>query len=154
MMNVIIFIVLISSFILDFVLFNFLPYAFNSITFIYPMLFLTSNIILFKYLNKYNFYFYIFFIIVYSAVFLNNIILGVILFSFIYFINKKMIKVPIYIRFIISLIIYDLLFYIILIVFLNYDFSFELYGYKIIRSIIFNFIYLYIINLVLKNCEP
>lgn len=139
------------SFILDFILFNFISFSFNNISFLFPMLFLITNIYLFKYINKKNFYIYLLFIILYSSTFLNNIILGIVLFSSIYFINKLILYFPIYIRVLLLIFIYDLIFYLILIVFSNYQLSISFYLYKVIRSILVNIIYLFFLNLVLKK---
>ena len=75
-MNIVIFCFLFLSLFLDFFVFNFISFSFNNISFIFPMFFLVSNIILFKYLNKNNIYIFILFIILYSSVILNNTILG------------------------------------------------------------------------------
>ncbi len=153
-MKIKIFILELIAFLFDFILLLFLPFSINHITFIYPMSFIVTNVVLFKYLNKKNFFIYTIFIIIYSAVFLNNIIVGIIIFSIIYFFTKLLIDQSIYWRFIISIIIYDLLFYLILSIFNNYDLTFMDYFYKLSRIIIFNFIYLMIIKLVLKKYEP
>lgn len=118
------------------------------------MLFLSTNVLLFPYLNKNNFYQYLLFIIIYSALCLNNVVLGLELFSLIYFFNSVLKKVPIFLRLILSIMIYDLFIYLSLVLFNNASFSFYLYFYKIFYSLLFNVIYVLIFNLVLKRVEP
>lgn len=139
------------SFILDYLLFNFISYSFYNISFIFPMFFLCTCILLFKYLSSHNYYIYLIFIILYSSIFLGNIILGLILFFSIYFLSKLFKTIPIFLSTIFLLFIYDLLFYLILIIFLDYSFSLDIYLYKIVRSFIINFIFIIIYNLVLEK---
>lgn len=153
-MNILIVLSLFGSFILEFFLFFLIPFSFNNITFVYPMLFLSTNVLLFPYLNKNNFYQYLLFIIIYSALCLNNVVLGLELFSLIYFFNSVLKKVPIFLRLVLSIMIYDLFIYLSLVLFNNASFSFSLYFYKIFYSLLFNVIYVIIFNLVLKKIEP
>ena len=130
-MNILIVLSLFGSFILEFFLFFLIPFSFNNITFVYPMLFLSTNVLLFPYLNKNNFYQYL-----------------------IYFFNSVLKKVPIFLRLILSIMIYDLFTYLSLVLFNNASFSLSLYFYKIFYSLLFNVIYVVIFNLVLKRVEP
>ena len=84
-MKIFISISLFISFILDLFIFYFLPFSFNNISFIFPMFFICTNILLFKYISKDNYYIYLIFVILYSSIFLGNIILGLILFFSIYY---------------------------------------------------------------------
>ena len=117
------------------------------------MFFLVSNIILFKYLNKNNIYIFILFIILYSSVILNNTILGMVLFSWIYFFNKVFVSIPLIIRSILLIFIYDIIFYLILVLFNYLDFSIYFYLYKVLRSILINIIYLFLGDFVLKKID-
>lgn len=139
------------SFILDYLFLNFISYSFYNISFIFPMFFVCTSILLFKYLSNSNYYIYLIFIILYGSIFLGNIILGLILFLSIYFISKFFKNVPVVLSTIMLIYIYDFLFYSILIVFLNYSFSIDIYLYKIIRSFIINFLFIIIFNLVLEK---
>lgn len=150
-MNIVIFCFLFLSLFLDFFAFNFISFSFNNISFIFPMFFLVSNIILFKYLNKNNIYIFILFIILYSSVILNNTILGMVLFSWIYFFNKVFVSIPLIIRSILLIFIYDIIFYLILVLFNYLDFSIYFYLYKVLRSILINIIYLFLGDFVLKK---
>ena len=150
-MNIVIFCFLFLSLFLDFFVFNFISFYFNNISFIFPMFFLVSNIILFKYLNKNNIYIFILFIILYSSVILNNTILGMVLFSWIYFFNKVFVSIPLIIRSILLIFIYDIIFYLILVLFNYLDFSIYFYLYKVLRSILINIIYLFLGDFVLKK---
>ncbi len=149
-----IFLTLILSFILEFVMFNFIPYAFNDITFVYPMLFLTSSLIFYPYLDSHNVYIFIILTIFYSAIALNNIILGLTLFTIIYLLNRALMDKSLCLRFVLSIIIYDLSYYVILVIFAHYQLVGMFYLYKLIRSLIFNIIYLSIFNFVLKKVKP
>ena len=153
-MNILIILALIISFSLDLFLLNFLPFALNDITFIYPMLFFTTNLLLFKYLSKKNLVIFIIMITIYSALVFNNIILGISIFTVIYYINNLLMEKNIFLRSVLSFIIYDLIIYLALVIFSNYHFNINFYFYKLVRSLIFNLIYLSIFNLVLKRIEP
>lgn len=154
MMNIIVTILLFLSLVLDFLLSNFIPFAFNDITFIYPMFFVATNIVLCKYLNKNNVYIFLLFVIIYSSLAFNNIILGIIVYAVIYAFNRFTDKIAIYLRLGLSIVLYDLLLYTILIIFKGYDLNIIFYWYKLSRSIIFNLIYMIIFNLVLKKINP
>ena len=152
-MNIFIIVSLFSAFCLDFFLFYLISFSFNNIMFCFPMFFLVTNILLFKYLNNKNIYIYIFFVIFYSSIILNNCILGLILFIWIYFLNRLLLFLPLWIRCLVLLFFYDLLFYLILVVFNNWIFSIFIYFYKIVRSFLLNSIYLFLFDLVLKKVD-
>lgn len=141
----------IISFILDFFIFYFISYSYNSISYIFPMFFIVTMILLFKYLSKDNYYIYLIFSILYSAIFLGNIILGLVLFIYIYYLSKIFKNINIYFSVLLLICIYDLLFYLVLIIFLKYNFSISFYFYKILRSILINILFIYIYNLVLEK---
>ena len=121
-MKIFISISLFISFILDLFIFYFLPFSFNNISFIFPMFFICTNILLFKYISKDNYYIYLIFVILYSSIFLGNIILGLILFFSIYYLSK-LFRFNNIIFSLLLLFIYDLLFYLILVIFMKYSFS-------------------------------
>ena len=149
-MKIFISISLFISFILDLFIFYFLPFSFNNISFIFPMFFICTNILLFKYISKDNYYIYLIFVILYSSIFLGNIILGLILFFSIYYLSKLFRFNNIIFSFLL-LFIYDLLFYLILVIFMKYSFSLSFYFYKVFKSIFINVFFLYLFNLVLEK---
>ena len=149
-MKIFISISLFISFILDLFIFYFLPFSFNNISFIFPMFFLCTNILLFIYISKDNYYIYLIFVILYSSIFLGNIILGLILFFSIYYLSK-LFRFNNIIFSLLLLFIYDLLFYLILVIFMKYSFSLSFYFYKVFKSIFINVFFLYLFNLVLEK---
>lgn len=149
-MKIFISISLFISFILDLFIFYFLPFSFNNISFIFPMFFICTNILLFKYISKDNYYIYLIFVILYSSIFLGNIILGLILFFSIYYLSK-LFRFNNIIFSLLLLFIYDLLFYLILVIFMKYSFSLSFYFYKVFKSIFINVFFLYLFNLVLEK---
>ena len=149
-MKIFISISLFISFILDLFIFYFLPFSFNNISFIFPMFFICTNILLFKYISKDNYYIYLIFVILYSSIFLGNINLGLILFFSIYYLSK-LFRFNNIIFSLLLLFIYDLLFYLILVIFMKYSFSLSFYFYKVFKSIFINVFFLYLFNLVLEK---
>ena len=145
-MSIFICISLIISFLLDYFLFNII-----SFNYIFPMFFLVTNILLYKYLNKNNMFIFIFLIIIYSSIFLNNIILGFILFIIIFYLNKLDIYMNDYFRVLVLISIYDLLLYLIIVIFNGLDFYIYQYIFKVINNIYINIIYIFLYKLVLKK---
>jgi len=147
-MNIIIFLSLLLSLLADYFFSNILI----SSSIFYPMFFFMTSCVLFKYLNSHNFWIYVIITIIYSALFINNIILGLILFTAIYFINR--LQINFVFRLIISLIAFDLLYYGIFVIFGKYPFTLHFYLYKFYKSFFINLIWGFLLSLVLKYRHP
>lgn len=151
----------IISTLLDIVFNNVFRSAVNSISCFYPMFTITSIVYLSNFYsnaNRKNYYVLIFFIaLIYDSLIINNLLISISLFIIVGIINIKLKNyltnnlINNFLRLILSIISYDILFNLLLVIVGYQIFDISKVMYKITHSLIINILYLAIMFLVLKE---
>lgn len=149
------------SIVMDLLLLNIYRVTNLNLNYFYPMFTLSSLVYicnLYSNPNRKNYYYFVLIIaILYDTLVTNNLLITVLLFEIIAFMNIKLKKnfsnnlFNNVIRTMLSIFIYDLLFHLLL-VFVRYqDFNILKVFYKVSHSLLINLIYVSIMFFVLKN---
>lgn len=152
-------IILIISFLLDGILTNFLPYGVGNLSLFTPLLTIVSIVVIYSFFyHKENIYYIIAFIlgIIYDLFYTNLLFLNGFLFLLIAVFITKIYKLVgfnwiwILIDILVSIIIYECSFAIIIVIFNLVPMTFNRLIFKIIHSIILNILYGELLYLIIK----
>ena len=150
--------IIITSFILEGILSLYLPFSIDKLSFLYPQLVLISLIIIYPFYKKKK-YFYMSLIIIgliYDLVYTDTLLLHSFLFFIMglaideYYVNIGNSKRGFILLSLIVIFLYNSLYYLLLVLFQNIDFSIYSLFYKIFHSYLFTIFYGYILYIVLQ----
>lgn len=141
------YIVILIAMIIDSFIPNITLFSINNLTYFTPLCTLTTLVFFYNETRKYLIFFIISSII-FGVLFIDNLLLAIILFSLVYLVNMSIKKFLfnsyfiILIRLIISIILYDLLFYSLLTLLYGNSFIISTYLYKVSHSLLLNIMFM------------
>lgn len=139
------YIFILISIIIDGLIPNITLFGFNNLTYFTPLCTLVSLVIIYD--NRYFYQLLAFTSIIYGSLYLNNLLVSFILFVPLLFLIKYLKKIftdnlgIIIFEILISILFYELIYFLIVSFFVFNSFNFYNYLYKVIHSIIFNILY-------------